>query len=83
MRYSLDLIEPIVAKNLCGINNTNLKILEELFDCSIDFHCNSILSNVSSELEEKLIKIIDLLVEMANSLDIVNKMISKLIFLII
>ena len=65
MKYSLELIDPIIAKNLCGINNSNLKILEEIFDCSIDFHCNSILSNVESESENRLIGMIDLLVEMA------------------
>ena len=66
MKYSLDLIEPIVAKNLCGINNSNLKILEEMLDCSIDFHCNSILSDATDEKSDKLKSIIDLLVEMAN-----------------
>lgn len=66
MKYSLDLIEPIVAKNLCGINNSNLKILEEILECSIDFHCNSILSDAKEEKEEKLKNMIDLLVDMAN-----------------
>lgn len=66
MKYSLELIEPIIAKNLCGINNSNLKILEEILDCSIDFHCNSILSDAVDEKEVKLKDMIDLLVEMAN-----------------
>lgn len=66
MKYSLDLIEPMVAKNLCGINNSNLKILEEILDCSIDFHCNSILSDAKDEKEIKLKEMIDLLVDMAN-----------------
>lgn len=66
MKYSLDLIEPMVAKNLCGINNSNLKILEEILDCSIDFHCNSILSDAKDEKEVKLKEMIDLLVDMAN-----------------
>ena len=65
MKYSLELIEPIIAKNLCGINNSNLKTLEEILDCSIDFHCNSILSNATDEKETKLISLIDLLVEVA------------------
>jgi phosphate starvation-inducible PhoH-like protein len=66
MKYSLDLIEPMVAKNLCGINNSNLKILEEILDCSIDFHCNSILYDAKDEKEVKLKEMIDLLVDMAN-----------------
>ena len=66
MKYNLDLIEPIKAKNLCGINNTNLKILEEILDCNIDFHCNAILSDAKDEKETKLVKMIDLLVDMTN-----------------
>ena len=65
MKYSLDMIEPIVAKNLCGINNSNIKILEEMLECNIDFHGNAILSDATFEKEEKLIAIINLLKDMA------------------
>ncbi|MDE5715825.1 MAG: PhoH family protein [Anaeroplasmataceae bacterium] len=37
------------AKNICGIENNNLKTIEELFDCMIDIHGDSVLCNLEDE----------------------------------
>lgn len=37
------------AKNICGIQNANLKIMEEMFDCILDVHGDSILCNLTDE----------------------------------
>ncbi len=39
------------AKNICGIQNDNLKTIEELFGCMIDIHGDTILSNIEDENE--------------------------------
>ncbi len=39
------------AKNICGIENNNLKTIEELFECMIDIHGDSILCDLENEKE--------------------------------
>lgn len=39
------------AKNICGIQNDNLKTIEELFGCMIDIHGDTILSNIEDQNE--------------------------------
>ena len=37
------------AKNICGIQNANLKTIEELFECMIDIHGENILCDLKEE----------------------------------
>ena len=40
-----------VAKTICGIQNSNIKAIEELFNCMIDVHGDFILANLKEENE--------------------------------
>ena len=64
MKLELD-IELKDLKNIVGFNNSNLKILEELFDASVDVHGQSILTNLEDlDKIEKLERIFKILVIM-------------------
>lgn len=53
-------------KNISGSHNSNLKVLEEKFECSIDIHGESILCSCDAELTcDTLDKIFTLLVKMS------------------
>lgn len=53
-------------KNISGSHNSNLKVLEEKFECSIDIHGESILCSCDDELTcDTLDKIFTLLVKMS------------------
>lgn len=46
MKLSCKIENASDAKNICGIQNDNLKTIEELFGCMIDIHGDSILSDI-------------------------------------
>ena len=55
------------CKNIAGSNNINLKTLEQIFDCSVDLHGDSVLTNLDDEEKiDRLERIIRLLIEMSN-----------------
>jgi hypothetical protein len=35
------------SKNIAGIHNANLKMLEEIFNCQVDIHGDSILTDTT------------------------------------
>ncbi|MDE7264468.1 MAG: PhoH family protein [Anaeroplasmataceae bacterium] len=53
------------AKNICGIQNDNLKTIEELFGCLIDIHGDSVLCNGALEETDKLEEFMQALIEMS------------------
>lgn len=54
------------AKNLCGHNNTNLKIIENTFSISLDIHGETIITNTDdSELITKLEQIFAVMIEVS------------------
>lgn len=55
------------AKNICGIQNNNLKTIEELFGCVVDIHGESILCDLTEEFAIKdLEKFMHTLVEISS-----------------
>lgn len=55
------------AKNICGIQNNNLKTIEELFGCVVDIHGESILCDLTEETAIKdLEKFMHTLVEISS-----------------
>ncbi len=55
------------AKNICGIQNNNLKTIEELFGCVVDIHGESILCDLTEESAIKdLEKFMHTLVEISS-----------------
>lgn len=62
-------------KNISGSHNSNLKVLEEKFECSIDIHGESILCSCDDELTcDTLDKIFTLLVKMSQlSFNIISR----------
>ena len=46
------------AKNICGIQNDNLKTIEELFSCLIDIHGEAILTNLEDPLAIQALEIL-------------------------
>lgn len=55
MRLNLQIDNAVDAKNISGINNSNLHALEEIFECSIAIHGDSVLCG--SKDEELVLKI--------------------------
>ena len=55
-------------KNIIGCHNVNLKALEQLFECSIDIHGDTIITNLDDESKiERLNEIFDLLLKMSQN----------------
>lgn len=55
-------------KNIIGCHNVNLKALEQLFECSIDIHGDTIITNLEDESKiERLNEIFDLLLKMSQN----------------
>ena len=55
-------------KNIIGCHNVNLKALEQLFECSIDIHGDTIITNLEDESKiERLNEIFDLLLQMSQN----------------
>lgn len=54
------------AKNICGIQNDNLKMIEELFGCVIDIHGDTILCDLEDmEQQELLTQFMEALLEIS------------------
>ena len=54
------------AKNICGIQNSNIKAIEEMFDCLIDIHGDSILCNLEDNVKiEELEKFMTALINIS------------------
>lgn len=49
MKLNCLIENPQDAKNICGIQNSNIKIIEELFNCVIDIFGNQILCDLKDE----------------------------------
>ena len=55
-------------KNIIGSHNVNLKTLEQLFECSIDIHGDTIITNLEDEIKlNRLNDIFDLLLKMSQN----------------
>ena len=55
-------------KNIIGCHNVNLKALEQLFECSIDIHGDTIITNLEDESKiKRLNEIFDLLLKMSQN----------------
>ena len=55
------------AKNICGIQNSNIKAIEEIFGCMIDIHGEAVLCNlVDPILIEQLEKYMSALIEISS-----------------
>ncbi len=66
MKLNLTIASAVDAKNISGIHNANLKVLEEKFECSIDVHGEDILCNTQDELIiQKLERIFKIIFEMS------------------
>lgn len=68
MKLSCTIVNVADAKNICGIQNDNIKMIEELFGCMVDVHGDSILCDLTlkpqikqlEEFMEALIQISEL-----------------------
>ncbi len=66
MKLNINIESAVDAKNISGIHNANLKILEEKFSCSIDIHGESVLCSLKdSDDTKKLEKIFSILLSMS------------------
>ncbi|MGM9969455.1 MAG: PhoH family protein [Anaeroplasma sp.] len=67
MKLNLVIDNNTDAKNIAGINNSNLKILEEIYNCSIDIHGESILCSSSDTLvHKKLEEVFNIMLKMSS-----------------
>lgn len=66
MKLNVCIENPTDAKNIAGINNSNLKIMEDKYDCNIDIHGEAILCDAKDEVVlEKLEKLINILITLS------------------
>lgn len=45
-----------IAKNICGIQNKNIEVIEEMFGCVLDIHGDSVLTNIDNTFEANLLE---------------------------
>ena len=50
MKLNIVLDSSLDSKNICGINNQNLKVLEEIYGIDLDIHGDSVLSNTTDKI---------------------------------
>lgn len=68
MTFNTDIKNIETIQNICGVNNSNIKILEELFDAKIEFSLNTVSTDLNgNEKIEKLKKVIDVLIFMSEN----------------
>ena len=68
MTFNTDIKNIETIQNICGVNNSNIKILEELFDAKIEFSLNTVSTDLDgNEKIEKLKKVIDVLIFMSEN----------------
>ncbi len=66
MKLNINIDDSKISKNIVGVNNENIKALEEIFSSSIELHGDKILTNIEDEEKIlKLEKIFNVLIEMA------------------
>ncbi len=66
MKLNITITNTADAKNLCGIQNSNLKMMEELFHCMVDIHGDTILCDLEdSEKIKELEAFVSALLKMA------------------
>ena len=51
MKLGIVLDSSLDSKNICGIHNQNLKVLEEIFDIELDILGDSILTNTNDKIK--------------------------------
>jgi len=68
MTFTTDIKNNDICQNICGSNNSNIKILEELFDAQIEIKLNDVSCNLKNEEDiNKLKNVISLLIYMAEN----------------
>lgn len=45
-----------IAKNICGIQNKNIEVIEDMFNCILDIHGDHVLTNLSSQYEAMILE---------------------------
>lgn len=45
-----------IAKNICGSQNKNIEVIEDMFNCILDIHGDSVLTNVDNAYEARILE---------------------------
>lgn len=45
-----------IAKNICGTQNKNIEVIEDMFNCILDIHGDSVLTNVDNDYEAHILE---------------------------
>ena len=45
-----------IAKNICGSQNKNIEVIEDMFNCILDIHGDSVLTNVDNPYEARILE---------------------------
>lgn len=56
MRLKCYVKDANIAKNICGIQNKNIEVIEEMFSCVLDIHGDSVLTNIDNTNEADLLE---------------------------
>lgn len=67
MKLNIYISSAVIAKNISGINNVNLKVLEEKLSCNIDIHGDKVLCDTDdNDTIEFLESVFNVLIQMAD-----------------
>ena len=66
MKLNCHIKNAAIAKNICGIQNKNVEIIEEMFNCVIDVHGDSVITSLSDETVSILEEFMNALIEYAD-----------------
>ena len=68
MNLNINIDNPNQCQHILGSNNTNLKVLEELYEIEMDFHGSTIITNIDDErIINELDEIFKLLILLSNN----------------
>ena len=65
MKLNIYVNNALDAKNMSGINNANIKVIENLYNCHIAIHGNDILCSDNLDCYDKLNELFEILLEMS------------------
>ncbi|MBQ9124326.1 MAG: PhoH family protein [Acholeplasmatales bacterium] len=65
MKLNIYVNNALDAKNMSGINNANIKVIENLYNCHIAIHGNDILCSDNLDSYDKLNELFEILLEMS------------------
>ena len=56
MKLNCIIKDSVIAKNLCGVQNKNIEVIEDIFDCMLEIHGDYVLTNLESKYDAMVLE---------------------------